>query len=190
MAITKKDYPNLSSTKIRLINAVLYFLEKEEYAETTILQIVQVADVARSSFYNNFRTKDDILRCFIEEIYVKTQTHIGINPAISMVDLLHMYYDFMKKNKTFLILLYKNNLFHLVLEENEFWIRHIIIEQKYDILDKTDCSDFVKENKEYYARFLSAGTWSVLKLWVQGGMQESTDHMVRLILDLMRYQLK
>ena len=31
MAITKKDYPNLSSTKIRLINAVLYFLEKEEY---------------------------------------------------------------------------------------------------------------------------------------------------------------
>ena len=68
MAITKKDYPNLSSTKIRLINAVLYFLEKEEYAETTILQIVQVADVARSSFYNNFRTKDDILRCFIEEI--------------------------------------------------------------------------------------------------------------------------
>ncbi|HEY72717.1 MAG: hypothetical protein DRJ03_13380 [Chloroflexi bacterium] len=53
-------------TRQRLMEAALRFFREQGYGDTTIEQITEAADVAKSTFFNYFETKDAILPALTE----------------------------------------------------------------------------------------------------------------------------
>ncbi len=55
-------------TKTRIFNAAKRILQKQGYEELSIKNICEEAGVSNGSFYHHFKTKDDLLSYYIEEL--------------------------------------------------------------------------------------------------------------------------
>ena len=56
-------------TREAIFRAFTDLLTRESYSRITIAQIIQEADVGRTTFYAHFETKDDLLRAVWKEIF-------------------------------------------------------------------------------------------------------------------------
>jgi len=63
-------------TRNALFSAFRSLLEETSYSAITVQDIIDRADVGRSTFYAHFETKDDLLREMCEEIF----SHVFIDP--------------------------------------------------------------------------------------------------------------
>ena len=52
-----------------IFSAFTKLLKEESYARITVQQIIDLADVGRTTFYSHFETKDDLLTSFCAEIF-------------------------------------------------------------------------------------------------------------------------
>lgn len=55
-------------TKTRIFNSAKRILQKQGYEELSIKNICEEAGVSNGSFYHHFKTKDDLLSYYIEEL--------------------------------------------------------------------------------------------------------------------------
>lgn len=58
-----------AKTKKAVMEAFTTLLEHRSYAAITVQEIIDAADIGRSTFYAHFETKDDLLRVLCEEIF-------------------------------------------------------------------------------------------------------------------------
>lgn len=56
-------------TREAIYRAFTALLKKEPYAKITVQQIIDLADVGRTTFYTHFETKDALLESFCAEIF-------------------------------------------------------------------------------------------------------------------------
>ena len=52
-----------------IFRAFTELLKEENYSKITVQQIIDLADVGRTTFYSHFETKDDLLESFCSEIF-------------------------------------------------------------------------------------------------------------------------
>src|SRR5438094_74240 len=63
------EYARQEQTRAALVDAATTVFVRDGFAPTTIATITEEAGVSKGSFYNYFRTKEDILRAVIERIH-------------------------------------------------------------------------------------------------------------------------
>ncbi len=56
-------------TRQAVYDAFTRLLEKKTYSNITVQEIIDAADIGRSTFYSHFETKDDLLRTLCAEIF-------------------------------------------------------------------------------------------------------------------------
>ena len=56
-------------TRTAIFDAFTVLLSKKQYNKITIQEIIDEADVGRSTFYAHFETKEDLLKAFCEELF-------------------------------------------------------------------------------------------------------------------------
>ena len=57
-------------TRKAVFNAFIELLDEKGYADITIQDIIDRADIGRSTFYSHFQTKEDLLSVICEEIFL------------------------------------------------------------------------------------------------------------------------
>ena len=83
-----------------IFRAFTELLKKEEYSRMTVQQIIDLADVGRTTFYAHFETKDALLQSFCAEIFEhvfsegldKEQTHDFSNERGTRARVTHILY--------------------------------------------------------------------------------------------------
>lgn len=118
---------NYKSAKELLTESLIELMQTKDYASITITDIANNAYVSRKSYYRIFDSKDAILHNYLEEL---TKEYLEELPPYQnkrpLDTILVTFLEHMKKQDELAILLYKNNLFHILEQHicNAFFERY------------------------------------------------------------------
>lgn len=145
--------------------ALLHLMKKTDIREISISQICSQAGVGRASFYRNFESKEDVIRKHLKAL----TDHWTIQHAnICQEDLVEAIFDHYYEQRELFILLYRQGLAHLSLENL-----------------KDSCGPKPEHDNltAYTAAFLSNGIYGWIEEWFRRGLQENPKEMALLCLN-------
>ena len=112
----KRKYTPTENLKEFISESLMILMRKKNFADITIGEITDKAGVNRSSYYRNFKSKDELIKYYFNKIIFEHMKKIRLQKDITVKDyLLKMFSHFYQYRKE-LLLIYKNNLSHLILE--------------------------------------------------------------------------
>ena len=167
----------VSKTKKAIYQAFLQLLNAKGYEATTVQDIIDLADVGRSTFYCHYESKelllDDLCRYLFHHLFEREQ-------AISTEDYLaHLFLHFQKNQDHITSLLFSKNDYFLrqLQKELEHHVYPMVAEDlqvSYPNIPSSFLKHFVVTN------FIETLTW-----WLKKGKSYKEDQVVRFYLDVM-----
>src|SRR5205807_7538962 len=123
MSAEKKDDRRRSRTRRSLSQALIELILEKHYDEITVQDVIDRADVGRSTFYAHYRDKEDLLESDFEKFFDGLVSHIEwqnikgdrcvpILPLFRHLQDAHHFYRALARSRK-LDLLYKNGLNYL-----------------------------------------------------------------------------
>lgn len=164
----------VSRTKKCIIDALFVLMEQDKFDDITVTQITQEADIARRTFYLNFNSKYEVLKCYIKLLYKEYLQIVLDNGVRSFEHDVILFFKFWENHSEVLYLLQENDRFTILLSEFE----KILINTEYFDFSFWLNKGIDKDKRDYIASILSAILWRVLKRWVKNDMKESVEELV------------
>lgn len=155
--------------------ALFSLLKDKTFSEITTTEIIQTSGVARSSYYRNFSSKEDIIASYMERQRHEVAEKISFTESIDdffAIDKLVKSLEHYLTQKYYFLLLY-NNGFGSYLQENANSFAEIY-------LGDMPC-DSIERYKIY---FLSGALLNMTMKWLRDGAKESPYEMASAFLKL------
>lgn len=165
-----------------LMEALIKLMDEKSFKDITVVEISLKADLARRTFYRNFKTKEEVLEeycnklcneyiCFIGRFAGGSDTDLSIETVVLI------FFSFWEKHLDFLRVLSKNSLMYYILEKFNAWLP-----QLYQIY-KGDRHEYENDIERTVALLFSAGGfWNVLVGWLNSNQAVSPGEMAGIIL--------
>jgi AcrR family transcriptional regulator len=152
--IMMKDY---------IVQSLLILMGKKSFETISISEIAERAGVDRSTYYRNFKSKEDIIRFFVKKVWHEYM--LIYDKVVSFENHLKKLLMYYIKYKKDFLLIYKHGLTHLILDElNDFF--------------KPISEDKALSTEDRYRIYWYAGAiYNSVLLWFSTGMKESPDKL-------------
>lgn len=157
-------------TKHCLASALFELLEKKEYDEISIQDIVDKAGFSRMGYYRNFKSIDEVLDYYLKEItshFFKTSGIIKKGNSVEQFASILFHHLCSEETKNLFILLNKRRL------QLHFY-RYFAI--SYSEMDY--------ETDPYLYSFLGSGYFGIFYKWISTGCKESEEELVAIVLSI------
>ncbi len=160
-----------NKSKSKIIDALFALMNDKAYNDITISEISEQAQLVRKTFYNNFSSKDELVLYSCRTLLYKYFDRIENLNEFSLNKLSKNFFIFCNDHKNYIILLMKNNLFHIFIDEFYKMFKNIYENPNYDVVDIT------QKQKRYILSFHMAGVMKMIQLWADDDFSNSTDEM-------------
>jgi len=178
MEVRKRDCKTLSRTQVCIVNALLRLMQRDDFAALTVKEIVVEAEVARSTFYLNYRSKEDVLKSYVEELFAQFAETIPQEGAPDAYMLSLYHFRFWAERLDVIGLLSRQGLMPFLLERYEGWMdemaRNFSAQQAFGLQVESE------DEVGYLKAFCAAGLWNLLKRWALLGARETPEQMARM----------
>jgi AcrR family transcriptional regulator len=166
-------------TRKAIFDAFAVLLGKKPYAEITVQEIIDGANIGRSTFYDHFDTKDALLKILCSELFdhmirtaldsVHTQGLYSNEKAPDSI-CLHMLQHLQDNSQIIMALLCGEN--------NELFMRYFR-DGMQDVAARTILCRYPKQSipEELLARHIADSYITLLTWWAKHGMQESPQQL-------------
>ncbi|MBA4687614.1 MAG: TetR/AcrR family transcriptional regulator [Candidatus Galacturonibacter soehngenii] len=175
----QKGHPHPASTvsKDLLSRGLLSLLQKKPYQSITITELCKKSDIARRTFYRNFRCIDEVLEYYIEDIILEFEEEMKAHEKESYRSIITAYFTFWLRYADFLEILNKNNLTHLI------FIQYIkcLLQMPYIANYKSD-SPINEPIFSCKIAYSAGGLWSLLSYWCANGCTQTPTELADTIL--------
>ncbi len=180
----KEDRRIRRSRKL-LQSALVTLLRRKNLAKIQIKEIVEEADVARSTFYQHFETKEQLLFSLVDDLFA--QIHIIVfqeRDSGEELDHLHLLtasfeqwrlhseeleWVLQVENKDLLITALRGHIEALKQEADKHMVPNLAF----------------RAYEEYTISFVSGGLYMLIKDWINNDMRESSETMGKIALVLL-----
>lgn len=163
-------------TRSWLLQTLLELIEEKDYAEISITELTEKADIARQTFYRNYESMDDILLSKMEEILdeylinVEQKLSVKNDPdwGFEVNQLLNVW----QQNEALFKALQKAGLAFQALEKlSQFFTQFHMKAQNLEELD---------EYNQYLVYYLAGGVFNVLNKWFKKDMSVPNEILIDL----------
>lgn len=170
-------------TRAAVFTAFSALLSRKSYSRITVQEIIDEANVGRTTFYAHFETKDDLLKALCEELF----GHI-INSAMDCTHTHGLYSDGSAPDSVFCHLLQhlqenENNILELLsCESSEIFLRYF-----KDSLNELIRQQFVGQNRtantdipqDFLVNHITGSFVEMVLWWIKGRMKQTPEELDR-----------
>ena len=154
--------------KQNITDALFSLMQEKPLGEITVSEIIKNAGVARASFYRNYKSKEEVITIFINDILERFRNGRDF-ASIDYMSRSHVkkVFIYFKKYKSYFMDLYNANLISIALEELNNFQAAIAGSMPADSADR------------YAIYFYMGAMFNMALEWVKAGAKEDVDDMVR-----------
>ncbi len=165
-------------TQKAVSDAFLALIRERAYEEISVTDICRRADIVRKTFYNNFRSKDDVVHYLINDIFCEMESRVDFRHT-SVRKILLFAFRFIMDNREALLLFYHRGLLRFAHKSIAAYIaqEHILARLKQEDVDA--------RAYKYIAAQISAVLISVIETWIESDFCEPIEFMAELTEALM-----
>lgn len=174
----KKEDLRIRKTRKLLCEALFSLLQEKPFEQIKLNEICDKSMVHKTTFYNHFDDKYDLLKYALLELQKELVNEIKNNNENDLVEyysnLAKMYMKHMKQNK---------NVYSSLILYNKDSIGVDILFNNF----KTDIEKRLRQDKTisipitYISTYYVSGVFAVVLEWFIGGMKEKEDEMIEYI---------
>lgn len=158
-----KNNDNVSYTQSHITDALLKLMEKQNFEDISITEIVNEAGVGRASFYRSFTSKEDVLKKYILRLLKQWDEEFKETSDLDWVSsLLWHFYN----NKNLYSMLFKSDLSYLIFESIKL------------VDDKRAQKDNIHA---YFNAAVCGAILGWVEEWFSRGLQETPDEIIELL---------
>ena len=175
-----QNRPNKVALRTRkaISDAFLSLVRERAYEDITVTDICRRADVVRKTFYNNFRSKDDVVHHLISGFFHETESAMDLR-RMSVRQILLIAFGRAVENREALLLFYQRGLIRFAHKSIAAYIT------KDHILTKLDEGTVDARAYRYIAAQISAVLVSVVETWIENDFEEPIEFLAELTEALM-----
>lgn len=100
-----------------LTESLIILMETKPFSQITVLDIYRKAGLSRQTFYNLFKSKEEILHFHLQQQCEVQFSKYKANPSISTAEIVHAFSDVLMDNKKLLDSMLKNGLDSIIADE-------------------------------------------------------------------------
>lgn len=166
--------------------ALLTAMETCNFQEITISEIADLAGTARKTFYNHFKTKEEVLSLLCQGIideyieksapFYSSLEGVGEGRALELAE---NFFTINKKHGGFFTLLFQQNLFYLYAQALQLRVINSPIILNLQLIDQVDAV-----LQPYVIPSYTASILQLYETWYQRGFQESPHEMANIYLKI------
>ena len=173
MSHSRKQDPRSAATKEKIINAYIQLLSETKPEYISALEICEIANIHRSTFYRHYEGINDI-EIDIEKTVLKTFSDILDNTPLD---------DFINGRKTFL-----RTVSETIRNDLSFYTKVLLVNRRVDFIEKIDATirnklketlsektELSDDEIDYVFTFAVAGRVAVYRKWIVSGFKQSED---------------
>ncbi|MGN1401368.1 MAG: TetR/AcrR family transcriptional regulator [Bacillus sp. (in: firmicutes)] len=164
----KRNSVNVFS-KDCIATALIKLMKQKNYEDITVTDICHTAGVSRVTYYRNYKSKEDIITQYLQELtYQFDQEVNSLNASKDVYKWVLAYFRFWMKHRGFLICLEESRLSYLML-------LHI----------NSHISSLSKTAKQKYVGYCIVGSLhNMLLEWMKEGISESPEELAKIVCDI------
>lgn len=168
----------MNPTKEKIRSTFLHLLEQSSCQEITISEICAYANIARRSFYNHYKNKEEILSEICHEI-IEQKPHQFTNPREFVRLLAEGFFTKTLEHHEFISILTRDRLVHIFAEE------HIAQAEKFrNFYENHATITMPKHQLSYGLYFFTYTALTLYEVWAKEGFVESPQEMANLYMNL------
>ncbi len=173
-----------------IFNAFASLLSEKNYNQISVQEIIDAADVGRTTFYAHFETKDYLLRDLCEELFghiIDTamglphgHCHYSCEYAADSV-FLHLLKHLQENDRHILELLSSQN--------NDLFIRYFKSNLKKLVISQYAQKGLLKSSKlpeDYLVNHITSSFVETVSWWLSHGMTESPEQITEYFLEIIK----
>lgn len=169
-------------TRAAIMQAFISLLTEKHYNKITVQNIIDKADVGRTTFYAHFETKDDLLKSLCEELFghiigsVADTTHThGIYKDESFSVFCHLLHHLQENS---------NNVLELLsCESSEIFLRYFRKSMDELVRKQLESQKNVSDGKngkiprEFLINHITGSFVEMVFWWIRGNMKETPEEL-------------
>ncbi len=152
-----------------ITEAFIREMHHKKYEEINIKDLCKEADVSRQTFYNIFRTKEDVLRKCIDNIFDTILNQRS--DTVDAIESIHIFVKTFYENRDFMDLLIRNHLEKILTEEFVYAIS--------GLSKRVENSQI--EHLDYQLAFYAGGLTQILIHWMKDEERVSSDELIDIL---------
>ncbi|TLQ21500.1 TetR/AcrR family transcriptional regulator [Lactiplantibacillus plantarum] len=145
-----------------LADALIELMTRKKFENIRIIEITKLAGVARSTYYRNFDSKEEILQFKLGLLTERWQNKKETKDIEDTMQAIIAFVEFISSNRILITSLYNSNLMHVF--QNYFY--RILGPQKNE-----------KGEDAYLKAFVSFGMFGLINEWIRNGMIETPEQL-------------